>query len=61
MRIRTAVVLPAPFGPSSPSTVPVGTEKLDAVERDDGTEPLLEIFDDDGVRHGDHTFAQLLE
>ena len=46
---RTDVVLPAPFGPSSPSTVPVGTEKLDAVERDDGTEPLLEIFDDDRV------------
>ena len=25
-RIRTTVVLPAPFGPSRPSTVPVGTE-----------------------------------
>ena len=27
MSTRTDVVLPAPFGPSSPSTVPVGTEK----------------------------------
>ena len=27
VRIETAVVLPAPFGPSSPSTVPVGTER----------------------------------
>ena len=26
-----------------------GTEKLDAVERDDRAEPLLETFDDDGV------------
>jgi len=26
--IRTVVVLPAPFGPSSPSTVPGGTAKL---------------------------------
>ena len=28
MRIRTAVVLPAPFGPSSPKIVPVSTPKL---------------------------------
>ena len=27
VRIRTAVVLPAPFGPRSPSTVPAGTAK----------------------------------
>src|SRR6266480_148462 len=27
VRIRTAVVLPAPFGPSSPNTVPCGTSK----------------------------------
>ena len=27
MRMRTAVVLPAPFGPSSPSTVAVGTSR----------------------------------
>src|SRR5262245_2149058 len=27
VRIRTAVVLPAPFGPSRPSTLPVGTKK----------------------------------
>src|ERR1700759_1962777 len=28
VNIRTAVVLPAPFGPSRPSTVPVGTARL---------------------------------
>ena len=27
VRIRTAVVLPAPFGPSSPRIVPAGTAK----------------------------------
>ena len=27
VRMRTAVVLPAPFGPSTPSTVPRGTDK----------------------------------
>ena len=27
VRMRTAVVLPAPFGPSSPSTVPASTPK----------------------------------
>ena len=31
-RMRTAVVLPAPLGPSSPSTVPVSTCERDAVE-----------------------------
>ena len=46
---RTAVVLPAPLGPSSPSTVPVGTREVDAVERDDIAEPLLESLDDDRV------------
>ena len=28
VKIRTAVVFPAPFGPRSPSTLPAGTEKL---------------------------------
>ncbi len=60
MSTRTDVVLPAPFGPSSPSTVPVGTEKLDAVERDDRTESFLEIFDDDRVRHA-LTLPHILE
>src|SRR5262249_23085570 len=27
VRMRTAVVLPAPFGPRTPSTVPFGTDK----------------------------------
>ncbi len=27
VRMRTAVVLPAPFGPSTPSTVPRGTDR----------------------------------
>ena len=32
-RMRTVVVLPAPFGPSRPSTVPVCDVEVDAVER----------------------------
>ena len=32
VRMRTAVVLPAPFGPSSPSTLPAGAREVDAAE-----------------------------
>ena len=31
--MRTAVVLPAPFGPRSPHTVPRGDLEVEAVER----------------------------
>ena len=43
---RTAVVLPAPFGPSRPSTRPAGRER-DALERFDVAEALDQALDDD--------------
>ncbi len=57
--MRTAVVLPAPFGPSSPSTVPASTRERDAVERDDVAELLPDVFDHDcgGVGIGVHSCA----
>ena len=39
-RIRTAVVLPAPLGPSSPQTVPSGTVEVQSVQRDRRAEAL---------------------
>ncbi len=48
VRMRTAVVLPAPFGPSSPSTVPVRHRERDALECLDVAERLDEIFREDG-------------
>ena len=61
VKIRTAVVLPAPFGPSRPSTVPVGTREVDAVDGDDVAEALREPFGLDGyVVHG-APLAQMLE
>ena len=45
--IRTVVVLPAPLGPSSPSTVPCGTTKLTPSTAVVGAEFLdqIECFD----------------
>ena len=48
MRIRTAVVLPAPLGPSRPSTVPGRHGEVDAGERLDVAEALGEALDPDG-------------
>ena len=45
VRIRTAVVLPAPFGPSSPSTVPRGHRQVDAPQRADLAERLGQALD----------------
>ncbi len=45
VRMRTAVVLPAPFGPSRPKTVPAGDLEVDAVEGDEVAEPLREALD----------------
>ena len=55
VRMRTMVVLPAPLGPSRPSTDPVGTVEIDAVEgrdvlvpldqpRGDGRDRVLEVM-----------------
>ena len=48
--MRTAVVLPAPFGPRSPSTLADGHLERHAAERGDVTEPLDETVGDDRVR-----------
>ena len=47
--IRTVVVLPAPLGPSRPSTEPSGTTKRDAVDGDGVAEVLDEVLGLDGV------------
>ena len=51
-RIRTVVVLPDPFGPSSPNVSPAATEKLNAVQRRLATGVLLHQ-----VLHLDHRAA----
>ena len=45
--MRTVVVLPAPFGPSTPSTVPLRDGEVDAVERAHLPERLDETTDGD--------------
>ena len=54
-RMRTVVVLPAPFGPSRPRTVPSATVRSSAVERADlalaGPVDLDQAFGRDGI-HG---------
>ena len=52
---RTAVVLPAPLGPSRPSTVPAARLEVDAVERAHVAEGLHEPLDGDrGAGGGRH-------
>ena len=46
--IRTVVVLPAPLGPSRPSTEPSGTDERDAVDGDRVAEVLDEVLGLDG-------------
>ena len=54
-RIRTVVVLPAPFGPSRPRTVPSSTIEVDAVEGADlalpGAVDLHQAFRGDRLGH----------
>ena len=49
--MRTAVVLPAPLGPSTPSTVPSRAGQVDPVQRLGGAEALGEPLGLDGERH----------
>ncbi len=42
---RMMVVLPAPFGPSRPNTVPCSTRQVDTVHRDDVAETLDQPID----------------
>ena len=46
--IRTVVVLPAPLGPSMPSTVPCGHGEAHAVDRDLVAEVLDQVVGLDG-------------
>ena len=60
--MRTAVVLPAPFGPRRPSTVPGRDREVDAVEGDDVAEALAESFRVDGWSvHAVTTLALILD
>ena len=45
--MRTAVVLPAPFGPSRPSTRPCGHLERDALQRFEVAEALHQALGDD--------------
>ena len=53
VRMRTAVVLPAPFGPSRPSTLPACDAQVDAAERLDVAVALAQplCLDCCGRRH----------
>ena len=47
------VVLPEPFGPMMPSRSPARSVKVDALQRLDGPEALLDAGrGDDGLSHG---------
>ena len=48
VRMRTAVVLPAPFGPSTPSTVPARHGQVDAAQRMHIPERLGQALHQDG-------------
>ena len=60
VRMRTAVVLPAPLGPSRPSTVPVGTAKSTPSSATTVPKHFLQIFDDDRISHASSIFARSL-
>ncbi len=53
VRMRTVVVLPAPLGPSRPSTVPCRDGEVDAVEREG---PTLVDCDQPAYLDGDVRF-----
>jgi hypothetical protein len=50
----TRVVLPAPFGPRRPKTVPLLDGEVDAVERSGAAEPLGQAADFYRCRHVRH-------
>ena len=58
--MRTMVVLPAPFGPSSPNTVPLLDLEVDPLERLDLAEALRDLFGPDDGWHGRHPTTLLL-
>ncbi len=54
---RTAVLLPAPFGPSSPWMVPVADFEVEAVERLHRSIPLAQAARGDGGSRHSSPFA----
>ena len=56
-RIRSAVVLPAPFGPSSPTTWPSSTDEIEPIEGGDAPVSLAQAGRLDGRGHAAEAFG----